>query len=373
MKSITYVGIDAHKENLVTVVLRPDGQVLEDTIRNNTTAINRWVKTLSRLADGGEIRACYEAGPTGFGLQRRLLAADIVCEVVAPSLIPKMPGDRVKTDRRDARKLAELFRAGMLTEVRAPTPEEESVRDLCRLRMKAKEDQTRARNRLGKFLLRQDQRYPGKSSWTREFRSWLRTLTFDNEATKLVFEDLLRQCEHLEDRVKALDESIERFAQNEPYASAVAALCCLRGFKTLTAMVVLSELFAFARFESPRALMSYLGLTPSQHSSGSRERRGGITKTGNRFVRRALVEAATHAGRPPSQSRELRERRKGQRADVVTIADRAQHRLNRRYWRLVNAGKAKNVATVAVARELVGFVWSILRTVEFESRTKRCA
>lgn len=357
----TFVGIDAHKERLVVCVLPPASQPVELSCANREKEIRALARKLKTLANDGEVRACYEAGPTGYGIKRTLESEGITCEVVAPALIPMKVGDRIKTDRRDARKLGELNRAGLLTEVAAPTPHEESVRELCRSRLRAKADLARARNKLGKMLLRHSLIFTGRA-WTQAYMKWLTTLTFEHDATALVFQDLVAECEHLDGRVKRLDQHIERYAETMPYAKQVAALCCLRGVRVLTAMVLLTELFRFKRFEDPRALMSFLGLTPSEHSSGGREQRGSITKAGNQHVRRLLVEAAKHARKPANQSAELARRRDGQRADVVAIARKAQDRLNRRYWRLVNGGKHPNKATVAVARELAGFIWAILRT-----------
>lgn len=359
-EGITFVGIDAHKEQLVVAVLAPGRQeAVVSKIPNTEREVRKLGRKLLKHA-AGEVRACYEAGPLGYGLKRQLEKQDIVCEVIAPSLIPSKPGDRVKTDSRDAVKLAQLLKAGLLTEVVAPTPDEEAVRDLCRLRLRVREDLTRARNQAGKFLLRRGCVFRAASTWTQAHRRWLHGLKLSCDADQVILAEYLRALEQLEDRVKALDEHIASFAAREEYAERVGWLRCFRGIETLTAMVIITELHRIERFESARSLMSYLGLTVSEHSSGDRTKRGGITKAGNVYVRRILVESAQHCRKEPSVSRKLRDRRKNQPADVIAIADRAQHRLHRRYWRLVQAGKETNKAKVACARELVGFIWGVL-------------
>jgi transposase len=256
--------LDAHKKSIAVAMLLPDqAGAIQWEVVNSESELRRLAKRLKRQASG-EIRSCYEAGPTGYGLQRILEAEGIVCEVVAPSLIPVKPGERIKTDRRDARKLAELLRASLLTEVRAPTPEEESIRDLCRCREDAKEEQTRARHRLTKFLLRRALIYgPGKA-WTLMHKRWLESLRFDREADRLVFGDYLRALELVEERLKALDAALEDFSTKEPYAAPVGWLRCHHGINTLSAMMLIAELYNIRRFESARALMACLGLVPSE-------------------------------------------------------------------------------------------------------------
>jgi transposase len=305
--------------------------------------------------------AAYEAGPCGYELSRQLKAAGIDCRVVAPSLIPVAPGQRIKTDRRDAAKLARLLRAGMLSEVAEPTPAEEAVRDLCRSREDAKQDLTRARHRLGKMLLRRGRIYRAGTAWTQAHRAWLKSQRFDYPADEIVFTDYLTAVEGAEDRVRRLEAELVAIAEQAPYAGPVGWLRCLRGFDTVTAVSVVAELFDVRRFATARHLMAYLGLVPSERSSGPSVRRGGITKTGNGHVRRLLIEAAWHARRRPMVSKVLRQRRRGQPPEVVALADRAMQRLWRRWWHLVHQGKSTPKATTAVARELAGFVWAILQ------------
>jgi len=362
---ITFVGLDAHKEEH-HVCLRVAGKEKpeEFVVSNHPQEIKRMVKRIRKQAPG-PIRMCYEAGPCGFALQRQIKAAGASCVVVAPSLIPVKPGDRVKTDRRDARKLVDLFQAGLLTEVHPPTEEEEAVRDLCRCREAAKAAEISARHQLSKFLLRHGRIYREGRLWTQKYFRWLRNLKWENAIEHRVLSDYLQEVERRMDRVKALDEAVEEVAQQKPYATPVGWLRCFRGIDTVTAMGIVSELFGFARFTCPRDLMSYLGLVPSEDSSAGKRRRGAITKTGNRRVRRLLIEAAWHQRHWPITSKALRKRREDQPMWVIHVADRAKQRLHRRYWHLVKNGKTEPVAVTVVARELVGFIWSVLhRQVE---------
>ncbi len=304
---------------------------------------------------------CYEAGSIGFEPQRELQKNGVGCQVIAPSLVPVRPGERLKTDRRDARKLAGLFRAGELVEVSPPTPEEEALRDLCRARGDARADLLRSRQRLGNFLLRHGVRFTvGKKAWTKIHMTWLRSQKFEIKALQMVFDDYLRTVELAQQRVSDLTRLMEEQARQEPWAEVVRSLRAFRGIDTVTALSLVAELHGFARFDSPRRLMAYLGLVPSEHSSGGQRRQGGITKTGNSHVRRLLVESAWHYRNKPHTSYHLCTRQKDAPAWVVTIAERAQHRLHQRYWRLVNRGKPTPKAAAAVARELVGFIWSVM-------------
>jgi len=340
-------------------MLRPGCQEpVEWETANEARAIRRLAKRLKRDAVG-TLQVCYEAGPCGYTLQRQLGEAGVACMVVAPSLVPVKPGERIKTNRRDARKLAQMLRAGALTEVHPPTPEEEAVRDLCRCREDAKEDLLRARHRLAKMVLRRGFSYEGKA-WTRGHQQWLRGLTFEHEADRVVFGDYLYAIEQLEERCRGLEEKLVVLSQQDPYLQPIGWLRCFRGIDTVTAMTVMAEIHDFGRFESPRDLMGYLGLVPSEHSTGDSHRRGSITKTGNSHARRVLIEAAWHCRHRPAVSANLRKRRTGQPGWVIGIADRAQARLHRRYWHLVLRGKPHNKAVTAVARELVGFIWEAL-------------
>jgi transposase len=368
-KAITWVGLDAHKKSINVAVRKGRRRdFVEWTVANESRAVRRLARKLVREADGGEVRCCYEAGPCGYALQRELqAAAPLVCEVVAPALIPRKPGERVKTDRRDARKLCELLAADLLTEVRPPNEEEEAMRDLSRCREDARDDLQRTRHRMGKLLLRRGIRYTaGKKAWTRKHMDWLRTLRFDNPVDQIVFDDYLLAITQHEERLKALDEHLKEASQQEIYRDPVAWMRCFRGIDTVTAMGIQTELCDFRRFESPRNLASFLGITPGEYSSGGKHKRGGITKAGNGHVRRFLIEAAHHYRHRPSAGRALNKRREKQPAKVIAIADKAQQRLYRRHHRLVARGVPTNKAVVAVARELAGFIWSAMLHEHFE-------
>ena len=357
--STTYVGMDTAKKSIQVAMLLPErDKPIEWEETNDARGIKRLKRKLGREAVGA-LRVCYEAGPCGYVLQRDLRAAGIDCIVIAPSLVPVKPGERIKTNRRDAKKLAQQFRAGTLTEVHPPTPEEEGVRDLCRCREDIREDLMRARHRLGKLLLRRGLTFPGKA-WTDAHRRWLKKLAFEGEADRAVFDDYLRAVEHLEDRLATLGHKLEQIAQQERWAEPVGWLRCYRGIDTVTALSIVAEIHGFSRFSSARHLMSYLGLVPSENSTGEKHRRGGITRSGNSHVRRLLIEAAWHYRHQPAIGLKLRKRREDQPGWVIAAADKAQARLHRRYWKLVLGGKAHNTAVTALARELAGFIWATL-------------
>ena len=274
---------------------------------------------------------------------------------------PRKPGERVKTDRRDARKLAQLLRAGLLTEVHQPSEAQEAVRDLSRAREDAVADRTRAQHRLSKFLLRRGIRY-GKTAWTQEHRRWLRTISFGHAAAQATFEGYLYGLEVAEERVRMLQAKLSECAESDDYCAAVGLLRCFRGVDTVTAMTVLAELGDVTRFGSAGEVAAFVGLVPSEYSSGQKTRRGPITKAGNRYVRRVLIESSWHSRRPPRVGLALRRRREGQPGWVVAMADRALSRHHRRYRRLTQNGKPVQVAVTAVARELRGVMWAVLRT-----------
>jgi transposase len=362
-KTITWVGLDAHKKAInVAVLVGHQAQPQEWVVENKPAAIRRLVKKLVREADGAEVRCCYEAGPCGYALQRQIeTEGPVICEVIAPALIPRKPGERIKTDRRDARKLGEMLRAGLLTEVQAPTLEQEAVRDLCRAREDAKQDLLRCRHRLSKLLLRRGLAYSGtKRAWTQAHWQWLRSLKFEHAWDQAVLSDYLLAIEQLEERIKTLEQQLTAVAESEPLREPVGWLRCFRGIDTVTALTVVAELHGIERFTSPRALMAYVGLVPSEYSSSERTRRGGITKAGNSHARRVLIEATWHYRHPPRVSAGLRERRAGQPAAVIAIADKAQQRLYRRQRHLAAHGKTPTQAVVAGARELTGFIWAAL-------------
>jgi transposase len=356
----TYVGVDAHKKDLFIAMLIGDRPMpVTWTVPNEPTAVRRLVRKLEREAPG-PVRCCYEAGPGGYALQRQVTTARVSCQVIAPALIPRKPGERIKTNGRDARKLAELLRAGLLTEVRPPTLAEEAVRDLCRARDDAREDLQRCRHRLGKLLLRRGLHYSGRN-WTRAHRRWVDTLEWTQPAERVVVDDYLLAIDHVEARLLELDTRLMAIAQADPYREPVGWLRCFRGIDTLTAILILAELHDFRRFPNARALMAYLGLVPGEDSTGEHHRRGRITKTGNALVRRLLVETAWHYQHRPSVGVALATRRKGQPGRVIAIADKAQQRLCRRFRRLAEHHKPAPKITVAIARELAGFLWAVLQ------------
>ena len=320
MKQVTtYVGIDAHKKDLfIAMLIGNESKPVTWQLANEPNAVRRLVRKLEREAPG-PVRVVYEAGPCGYALQRQVTTSRVSCDVIAPALIPRKPGERVKTNRRDARKLAELGRAGLLTAVQPPTPEDEAVRDLARARDDAREDLQRCRHRLGKLLLRRGLHYPGRN-WTRGHRQWIDSLTWAHAAERAVVDDYLLAIDHTEARLLELDARLAEIAARDPYRDPVGWLRCFRGIDTLSAMLILAELHDFRRFSSPRALMAYLGLVPGEDSSGEKHRRGRITRTGNALVRRVLVETAWHYQHRPSIGVALARRRKGQPGRVIAIA-----------------------------------------------------
>jgi transposase len=358
----TFVGIDAHKKDLFIAMLIGDQSTpVTWQLANEPNAVRRLVRKLEREAPG-PVRACYEAGPCGYALQRQMTTTRVSCQVIAPALVPRKPGERVKTNRRDARKLVELLRAGLLTEVRPPTPEEEAVRDLCRGRDDARTDLQRCRHRLGKLLLRRGLHYSGRN-WTRAHRQWMASLTWTHAAERVVVEDYLLAIDQVAARLSELDVRLTAIAQTDPYREPVAWLRCFRGIDTLTAILILAELHDFRRFQAPRALMAYLGLVPGEDSTGEKHRRGPITRTGNSVVRRLLVETAWHYQHRPAVGVGLARRRKGQPGRVIAIADKAQQRLCRRFRKLAAEHKPAPKIVVAIARELAGFLWAALQPV----------
>jgi transposase len=359
----TYVGIDAHKNDLfVAMLVGGQTRPVTWTVPNTAPAVRRLVRTLEGET-AGPVHVFYEAGPCGYALQRQLTTPRVHCDVVAPALIPRKPGERVKTNRRDARKLVELGRAGLLTAVRPPTPEAEAVRDLARARDDARADLQRCRHRLGKLLLRRGLHFTRGRAWTRQHRDWLLSLTWEHPAERAVVDDYLVAIDHTEARLIELDRQLTAIAASDPYRERVGWLRCFRGIDTLTAMLLLAELHDVRRFPSAPALMAYLGLVPSEDSSGEKHRRGPITRTGNALARRLLVEAAWHYQHRPAIGTVLAHRRRGQPARVIAIADKAQQRLCRRFRKLAAEHKPTPKIVVAIARELAGFLWGVLQPV----------
>lgn len=360
---ITYVGLDVHKEGIVVAVAAGGlrGEVREyGRIANTSTALDRLLRKLG--GDGVSLRFCYEAGPCGYGIQRQVSATGHECVVVAPSLIPRRAGDRIKTDRRDAASLARLHRAGELTAVWVPDARHEAMRDMARARLDAVHSLRRARQQLSGFLLRQGCHY-GRPAWTKLYRRWLAGLKFEQAVHHIVLEDYIAAVEAAEARRDRLTTQIQAMLPGWRLAPVVAALQTMRGMALVTAATLITELGDLSRFANPRQLMAYLGLVPSEHSSGASVRRGGITKAGNGAARRLLIEAAWSYRFPARISRELLLRQEKQPKPIRDIAWKGQLRLCARYRKLARTGKPANVVTTAIARELTGFVWAIARQV----------
>lgn len=354
----TIIGLDVHKASITAAVLPPGSERVVETLKMPNT-MNTLEELVRRLTPRGPLAWVYEAGPCGYEVQRQLTALGQPCAVIAPALTPRRPGDRVKTDRRDAEKLARLYRAGELTAIRVPTCAEEAARDLVRAREDVVADRLRARHRLGKFLLRQGRVHHLAHSQGVQYRRWLKTQRFEWSALQQTFEAYVRTVEEAQERVESLETQLQAVAQQAPYHEPVQALRCLKGIDTLSALTIMVETQDFRRFSTAAAFMSFTGLVPSEASSGARVRRGCITKTGNAHLRRVLVEAAWCNRHGQVVSRELALRRRNAAPIVLAIARKAQARLHRRYWRLVSRGKRQTVAVTAVARELAGFIWAI--------------
>jgi len=357
-KDTTYVALDDSKNSLVAGLLRPEAEVPElRSIPNEPRHLRRF---FDRLKREGPVVACYEAGPAGYDLYRQLTALGVPCQVMAPALTPRKPGDRIKTNRRDAAKLVRAFRAGDLTPIRVPDEAQEAVRDLLRCREDVKEDLLRWRHRLLKFLARHGRVYREGRHWTQRHWAWLRGQRFADPVLGRTCQEYLCTVEQLLARRTDLERELAAIAQQAPYREPVGWLRCFRGIDTLSALALLIEVGDFQRFPHPRQLMAYIGLVPSEASTGDRARRGSITKAGNTHVRRVLVEAAWHYRHPPRLGKALTRRSQGQPAAVLAQAWQAQRRLHRRYRHLVGHGKRPPVAVVAIARELVGFLWAVL-------------
>jgi transposase len=345
-------ALDVHKDSIRLAAVRDDELLEERTLAYDHAAVER------ALAGWPGVRVCYEAGPTGFGLFRHLRACGVACVVVAPGLVPARPGERVKTDPRDARKLARLHAAGLLEAIEVPSPEREAARDLVRCREQARLDRMRERHRASKFLLRNDRRLPGKS-WGVTRRAWLSAQRFGNPAQQATLESYLHALDIADARIERLEREIQGLSEQGPWAELVARLRCLRGVDTLTAFSIAVEVGDFSRFRSAEQFMAYVGLVPSEHSSGERRRQGSITKVGNSYLRRLLVEAAWNQRARPQVGYKLARRQRNQDPLVIERAWRCQQRLHRRWRRMAGRGKPHNKIVVAVARELAGFVWAI--------------
>lgn len=352
MTVLPVAGLDVHAASIRLAAVCRDELLDERTLAYDPVVVERELRRL------GVARVCYEAGPTGFGLARHLQAAGFVCEVIAPGLVPRQSSDRVKTDKRDARKLAVMYQGGMLSPIFIPSEGQEAVRDLMRAREDARLDRMRARHRISKFVLRHDRRMPSKS-WTLERRLWLGQQAFEHTAQQAAFDDYLLACDLVDRRIETMEQQIDHWAQTDDFRDLVGRLRCLRGVNTLTALGLIAEIGDFTRFKTAPQFMAYLGLVPSESSSGQQRRQGAITKTGNTHARRLLIEAAHNQRRRPARSGLLAKRQQGQPAEVVARAQQAQLRLNKRWQRMSSRGKHSNKIATSVARELAGFIWAI--------------
>jgi transposase len=358
------VGLDVHKETIAVAVAFPGRAepVYQGEVANQPKAVAKLIERLSREVGGALVLLCYEAGPCGYGLYRQIVAGGHDCQVVAPSLIPKKAGERIKTDRRDALKLARLLRAGELTAVWVPDAEQEAMRDLTRARDDMKGQERKARQQLNAFVLRHGQHWPrGKTRWTKTHFNWLESIRFEQSYLQIVLQEYIEAVKAASQRVDDLTDQLLRALPSWSLAPVVDALVALRGIDTLAATVLLAELGDISRFDSPKQLMAYLGLVPGEHSSGARRRQGAITLTGNSHARRMLVESAWSYRFPARQTMHLKRKAQHASPEAKAIAWRAQKRLCGRYRQLSQAGKNTKLVCVAIARELVGFVWDIVR------------
>jgi len=374
MSNVRFIGLDVHAETIAVAVAEPDGEVRSmGTIPNRPESLRKLVKKLGPVK---RLRVCYEAGPTGYVVYWQLTALDVPCEVVAPTLVPVKAGDRVKTDRRDALKLARSYRAGDLTPVWVPDAAHEALRDLVRAREAAKKDQLRARHRLGKFLLRQGRRPPtAMKAWTQTHLRWVKTVHFEHGAHEATLLDYLHEVEHLADRIERLERAIDHAVRTAPerMQAVIAALQALRGIALVTAVTIATEVGELSRFATPRQLMGYSGAVASEDSTGRRIRRGAITKTGNAHLRRVVIEAAWAYRYRPAVGASLRKRQASVSPEVKAIAWKAQHRLHARYRHLTAQGKCKQQTVTAIGRELLGFIWAIGVHVESSGRPSSIA
>jgi transposase len=369
MKKVRFIGLDVHADTIAVAVAEPHGEVRSlGVIPNRPESIRKLVKKLGPTA---QLRVCYEAGPTGYVIYWQLTGLGVPCEVVAPTLVPVKAGDRVKTDRRDATKLARSYRAGDLTPVWVPDAAHEALRDLVRAREAAKKDQLRARHRLGKFLLRHGRRpATAMTPWTQRHLTWVRQVQFEQPAQEATRLDYLHEVDHVADRIARLERAIDDAVKTAParMRAVIAGLQALRGIALVSAVTIVAEVGELSRFTGAPQIMGYGGMGAREDSSGTRTRRGGITKTGNAHLRRIVVEAAWAYRHRPAVGGALRKRQATLSEEVKAIGWKAQLRLHARYRKLLGRGKCRQHVMTAVGRELLGFIWAIGVTVERQHR-----
>lgn len=364
MKNTYYIGLDVHKESIAIAYAEAETRkkpiYYGDCGGSNLAAENALRKLAKKLGVRlRDLKVCYEAGPTGFVLARKLRSLKVDCVVMSPAHTERKPGEKIKTDKRDALKIAKLFRNGDITEVRVPPSLDEAVRDVCRARTDASDDLSRAKQRLGAFLLRNGIRYNGKTRWTVAHMRYLRHLTLPNTAQNIVLEEYMQAIDSGIERVARLVEKMKEILVGWEWEAVVRALMACKGFQEVAAMTVISELGDLRRFESPLKLMGFLGLVPGEDSSGPKRRQGSITKCGNSHARWMLVECAQHFRKAPKISAALTTRQLGQSKEVKKLSWRMQQRLSKRYNTLKARGKTENKCIVAVARELAAFIWEL--------------
>jgi transposase len=357
MTSVVYGGLDVHKESIVAFLFSPEtGEFREAQLGNDRQQLRQAITQWSEL---GTLRLCYEASNAGYVIKRWCDEWEVGCEVIAPSLIPRAPGDRVKTDRRDARKLATLYAAGALTAIHVPSEAEEQVRALLRMRAELTRDMTRTKNRVANHLSRLGLHYKlGRKSWTQTYRRWLNGLSL-SAMDDVILQAHLQTLDHLECQRAGLDARIEEASRWPVYAENVQRLLCLRGIQVYSAMVLLTEIGDIRRFPTAPQLMSYFGLVPSEDSTGPHRHTGAITKAGNAYARWILGQAAQNQRRRPGRSQRLHKQWQSQPAEVVAIARKAERRLHHKFWKIASR-KESSIAATAVAREMAGFVWALL-------------
>jgi transposase len=364
MNKTYYIGLDVHKEK-AAIAHALEGSREDATYYGKCAAsvqnVERTLRKIARKLEVafGDLKVCYEAGPTGFVLARRLIHLGVECVVIAPTKTERKPGEKIKTDRRDAQKLAKLFRNGDLTSVRVPPASDEAVRDVCRARTDAVDDVKRAKQRLLSFLLRNGYNYQGGTNWTQKHMNYLRHLVLADSNQKIVLEEYIQAVDSGIERVERLELKMRELLEEWEWKPVVEALMAMKGFQIVAAMITISELGDLTRFGHPRQLMAFLGLVPSEDSSGNRRRQGAITKCGNSHARWLLIESAQAYRNSPKVSAALSQRQEGQPGPVKELSWRAQNRLHRRYIKLKARGKQENKVKVAVARELCAFVWEL--------------
>jgi len=377
VKNIRHIGLDVHANTIAAAIAEPGakGEVrFVGMFPNREESVRKFIK---KLGDPKLLKVCYEAGPTGYVLYWQLTALGVECEVIAPSLIPRKPGDKVKTDRRDALKLAQCYRAGDLTPCWVPDAEHEALRDLIRARESARRDQHRAKRRLSTFLLRHGMHRPDsmKTAWSTHHMKWIKTkVHFDQQALEDTLADYIYEVEHVAQRLERLETAIRHAVDHAPprMKAVIDALQSMRGIKQLGAVTIAVEVGEMSRFPSAKQLMGYSGMVPGEYSSGRHRMQFGITKTGNAHLRRILVEAAWSYQYRPWLGGDLLKRQSLAPPDVKDIAWKAQNRLHHRYRALLTLGKNKPKIVTAIGREMLGFIWEIGTTVEarYDERAK---